>query len=260
MKYRHIRKIIIGWISFLILAITLFLVIFFVRQNNRPHLKAASVSNLKCDIVKKFSFSEDNALKEWDEKVFKNKVVYRIEKENDLSYVRALSDKASSAMYYTIRLDARNERPVMMWKWRVEKFPTKSMPESLEAVNEDDFAARVFVIFPAMFITNWKVLEYVWAESIPVGTTGTSQYSKNIKLIVLQKGLDKDKKWYAEERDICADYAKLFGHPPECNVGAIAFMTNTEHTLTSAEAMYADIEIGYKQDLENKEGGGRGAN
>ena len=247
MKYRHARKIVTTWSFFLIFAITLFLAAFFIRQNRKPPIRMAGVSALKCDILKKFTFSDANALKEWDEKVFKNKVVYKIEKDGGSSYVRALSDKAASALYYTIKLDVRNERPVMMWRWRVEKFPTKARTESLEAENEDDYAARLFVIFPAMFITNWKVLEYVWSETIPAGTIGTSPYSKNIRLIVLRKGFDKDEKWFSEERDIYADYVKLFDAPPDHNVGAIAFMTNTEHTGTSAEAMYADIQIGYKK-------------
>ena len=244
MRYRHLRKLIRRWAYFLAFTLVVFSVIFFIRQHGKPLGRVGIVSNLRCDIVKKFSFSDKDALKEWEEKVFKNKVIYRIEKENDLSYVRAISDKSASALYYRIKLDARNDHPVLIWKWRVEKFPTKTNPE---AANEDDYAARMFVIFPAMFITNWKVLEYIWSENLPVGTTGISPYSKNIKHIVLQQGLNKEKGWVAEERDIYTDYIKLFGAPPDHNIGAIAFMTNTEHTLTSAEAMYADIEIGYKK-------------
>ena len=254
MKYRHIRKLIIKWAYFLIFSLVVFAVIFFVRQHGKPLGREVIVSKLKCDIVKKFSFSDKDALKEWEEKIFKNKVIYRIEKEGDLSYVRAISDKASSALYYKINLDIRNCRPALTWKWRVEKFPAKTNPESLEAANEDDYAARMFVIFPAMFITNWKVLEYVWSETLPVGTIGTSPYSKNIKLIVVQQGLVKDKEWVSQSRDIYTDYVKLFGSPPDHNIGAIAMMTNTEHTLTSADAKYADIEIGYKN------GGGKHEN
>lgn len=211
---------------------------------------------MKCAVVKAFPFSDGEALKEWDEKVFKGKVDYTIVKEGDQSYVKASSDKAASALYYKVKVDAKNQRPVISWKWRVEKFPTKTRPESLEAENEDDFAARVYVIFPAMFITNSKVLEYVWSETLPVGTTGTSPYSKNIKLIVLEQGVDKDKRWFTEERDIYSDYVRLFGRGPEYDIGAIAFMTNTEHTQTMAEAMYDDIELGCKEASGDKKEGG----
>jgi hypothetical protein len=246
MRHMHFKRAIVAWILSAGFAIVLFLVIFFIRQNVGMFGKiTAKAPGFRCEIVKKFSFSDANALKEWEEKVFKNKVIYKIEKEGDRSYVKASSDKSASALYYKINLDTKNGRPVILWNWRTEKFPAKTKPESLEAENEDDFAARVYVIFPAMFITNSKVLEYVWSETMPVGTTGTSPYSKNIKLIVLRQGIDKDKKWFAEERDIYADYVKLFGRTPEYNVGAIAFMTNTEHTGTAAEAMYDEIEVGY---------------
>ena len=201
----------------------------------------------KAMIVKDFPFSEESALKEWEEKIFKGKVVYRVEKEEPLSYVRAKSDKAASALYYKIKLDAKKNDPVISWKWNVGKFPLKKATESLEIENEDDFAARVYVIFPAVFFTNSKVLEYIWSETLPKGMIGTSPYSKNIKLIVARSGANPDKKWFQEERDITADYMKAFGRRPEYDIGAVAFMTNTEHTLTSAEAMYDEIRLGYKE-------------
>ena len=201
----------------------------------------------KAEIVKDFPFNEENALKEWEEKIFRGKVVYRIEQGKDLSYVRATSDKTASALYYKLKLDAKKKNPVISWKWNVDKFPDKKIKESLETENEDDFAARVYVIFPAMFFTNSKVLEYIWAETLPEGMIGTSPYSKNIKLIVARSGPNKDKKWFQEDRDIAADYMKAFSAKPEYNIGAVAFMTNTEHTGTSAAAMYDDIDLGYKE-------------
>jgi hypothetical protein len=199
------------------------------------------------ELVKLFSFSGDNALKEWEDKIFKGKVVYKIEKDKDLSYVQAHSTGSASALYYKIKLDARKRRPVLKWKWHAEKFPVKNAPESLEASGEDDFAGRVYIIFPAMFILNSNVIEYIWAEKLPAGTIGTSPYSKNIKLMVLESGPAKDGKFISEDRDVVADYIKMFGKPPEHDIGAVAFMTNAEHTNTSADAMYDEIGLGYKE-------------
>lgn len=201
----------------------------------------------KAEIVKDFPFSEKDSLKEWEEKIFRGKVVYTVEENKPLSYVRATSSKTASALYYKIKLDAKGKDPLISWKWNVNKFPEKQKEEDLETENEDDFAARVYVIFPAMFFTNSKVLEYVWAEKLTEGTIGTSPYSKNIKLIVARSGQNKDGKWYEESRDITADYIKAFGVKPEYNIGAVAFMTNTEHTGTSADAMYDEIKLGYKE-------------
>jgi len=234
-----------GIALFVILA-SLFAAIFFLHKT--PIDKDVK-PGYSIEVLKPFTFCNDSDLKEWEEKVFKGKVMYRVEKEGGLSYVRASSDKAASALYYRIKMDAKSRRPVVSWKWRVDKFPVKVNKESLDTENEDDFAARVYVIFPAMFFTNSKVLEYVWAESLPVGSVGVSPYSKNIKLMVLKSGAKKE--WAFEERDICADYVAMFGREPEYNIGAVAFMTNSEHTGSSADAVYDDIKLGYR------EGGGK---
>lgn len=217
--------------------------------------KIATTEAANVSLIRTFPFTNEAALKEWEEKIFKGKVIYKVEGQEKLSYVRAKSDGAASALYYKMTLDSKKKEPVISWKWRIEKFPDKKNPETLEKQNEDDFAGRVYVIFPAPFILNSKVLEYIWAETLPVGTTGTSPYSDNIKLIVLRSGPVKPGEWYYEERDILSDYVKMFGKKPERDIGAVAFMTNTEHTGTSADAMYDEIVLGYKKAAVNKTGG-----
>lgn len=235
-----------GWLPVIIVASLLLLLVFLVagyRYFSPFRLKKVTQ---KIQTVKHFSFSGGDSLKEWEEKVFKGKVKYSIEKDGDQSYVRAESKGDASALYYRIKMSAKSRYPVVKWKWRVETFPEKKSPENLELQNEDDFAARFYVIFPALFFTNSKVLEYVWAKDLPVGKTGDSPYSKNIKLIVLRSGPAGAKHWFEEERDIYNDYVKMFGKPPEYDIGAIAFMTNTEHTGAKADAAYDEIELGYR--------------
>lgn len=245
MKRHNFKSVLLGFliiISF-VLAVYLALIFIFKAAPAKPG-KAVFLEALQ--LVKSFPFTEENALKEWEEKIFKGKVIYKVEKDKDLSYVRAKSDGAASALYYKVKMDAKKMRPVIRWKWKVNAFPVKTRAESLEVENEDDFAARVYVIFPTAFLLNSRVLEYVWTRDIPPGTIGTSPYSSNIKLMALRRGQDDKGEWLLEERDIVADYNKMFGKDPDYNIGAIAFMTNAEHTGSSAEAMYDEIELGYK--------------
>lgn len=203
----------------------------------------------KVRVLKHFPFSDENSLREWDEKVFKGKVRYSIDKENHKSFVLASSDKTASALFYKIKMDI-NKRPVISWKWNAQKFPLKNGREDLGDATQDDFAARVYVIFPALFFTNTKSLEYIWTENIPVGTIAPSPYSRNLQLIVAESGKKPDSLWISEERDIYADYVAAYGLPPKLNIGAIAFMTDADSTGTSAESFYDDIKIGYKGDQE----------
>ena len=195
------------------------------------------------DIIRHFPFSKENSLKEWEEKTLKGRVVYSIERDESLSYVRAKSTKTASALYYKIKLNI-NKHPILSWKWRVDEFPKRSLPERIDDIEEEDFAARVYVIFPAAFFTKSKVIEYIWSETIPKDTSGVSGYSKNIKILVLEKGKTND--WQYEKRNIYKDYIKLFGERPKLHVGAIAFMTDADSTNTSADAVYDEIRIGYK--------------
>jgi len=194
-------------------------------------------------LIKYFPFSKENSLKEWEEKVLKGRVAYLVEKGGKFSYVRAKAESAASALYYKICLDIK-KRPVISWRWRVDEFPERSLPETIKNKTEEDFAARVYVMFPAAFFTKSKVMEYIWAENLPVGTEGESGYSNNIRVLVLETG--KGSGWKSERRDIYADYIKLFGDEPRLDVGAIAFMTDADSTETTAEAVYDEIEVSYK--------------
>lgn len=218
----------------------------------RPVIKAKAVAapatpKYPMMLVSWFPFSDAQALRDWEEKVFKGRVLYTVEKDKTLSFVQAKSDASASALYYKVSLDPQ-KAPIISWKWRVEKFPEKTKPENLESQDEHDFAARVYVIFPTFFVMNSKVLEYIWAKDLPAGARGTSPYSRHIKLMVLETGPAKAGEWRTEERDIIADYIKAFGEPPNKDIGAVSFMTNAEHTGTSAEAMYDDIKLGYKDE------------
>lgn len=204
--------------------------------------KEKSVEN----IIKYFPFSSENSLSEWEEKILKGRVIYRIERKDDLeSYVRAESKKAASALYYRTRLEV-DKKPIIRWKWCVDRFPERTLPERIDLKKEEDFAARIYVIFPAIFFTHSKIVEYIWAEEMPAGTQGTSAYSDNIKIMVLRSGVSKQK-WVSEKRDIYEDYIKLFGEGPRLDIGAIAFMTDADSTKTNASAVYDEIKIGYEK-------------
>lgn len=194
--------------------------------------------------VKFFPFDDSDSLKEWSEKILKGRVEYTIESSEGSSYVHAVSSGSCSAMHYEIKLDA-GRRPFLSWKWRVGGFPGGVSKDDLSIKARDDFAARIYVIFPALFFANSKVLEYVWAKDLPAGTIGSSPYSDNIKIVVLRTGGAAE--WASEERDIYKDYLEAFSEKPELMIGALAFMCDSDSTKTKAEAFFDDIKIFYKR-------------
>jgi len=200
----------------------------------------------KVDVVRHFPFSEENSLAEWKEKIFKGRVLYKVEGRDHERFVLATSKGTASALYYKIKLDMK-QRPIISWKWNAEKFPTKNGIEDLKDAKQDDFAARVYIIFPAFFFTKTRSLEYIWTQNVEEGTISASPYSKNLQLYVIESGKREGVEWVYEERDIYEDYLKAFGEEPRYNIGAVAFMTDADSTDTDARAFYDEIKMGYKK-------------
>jgi hypothetical protein len=201
------------------------------------------------DLPKWFRFNKENSIQEWQEKIFQNKVLYTIGSDKTDGYLLAKSDKACSGLFYKMIFNTK-KYPFMSWEWKVIQFPDKTKSSGAETgwIEKDDYAARVYVIFPSWSFMNTKSIEYVWDENQPEGTITTSPYFKNIKLIVAESGRKNMDNWVFEERNIYEDYKKCFGGDKPAAAGAIALMTDTDNTLSTAEALYKNIRVGYKNE------------
>ena len=195
--------------------------------------------------LRTFDFNNDRALDKWGNMILNGKVDYNLMKQGSNGYIEALSDKACSALYYRVGYNLK-KYPFLSWKWRVLKFPDKASAKT--DLDRDDYAARVYVIFPFLSFSSSKFIEYVWSDDLPEGTMTTSPRGNNIKLIVARSGPAKDGEWLAESRNVYEDYIKAFGKKPGMGVGAVAIMCDADNTGTSAESLFDDIQI------ENKTG------
>lgn len=199
--------------------------------------------------LKWFPFDRKEALGEWKEKIFHGRVLYEVSPGDEKGYLRALSNKASSGLFYKISFNPR-QYPYISWSWKVSRFPSRASGGVLTRkswIERDDYALRVYVIFPAFIFTNTKCLEYVWAEDLPKGKVLASPFFKNIRLIVLESGSKDLGKWISEERNIVNDYKMAFNSPSPPGVGAIAIMSDSDNTQSSCEGYYADIKVGYRE-------------
>lgn len=190
--------------------------------------------------LKEFSFNEDKALERWKKMILNGEVSYALMKYGDEGFVQAFSDKTCSAIYYRVGYNAK-KYPFLSWKWQALEFPDLSRAQTVE--EKDDYAARVYVIFPFLNFSSTKFLEYVWSESIPEGTVLDSPFGKNIKIIVIRSGKVQGEDWIIEKRNVYDDYKKAFGGNPP-GVGAIALMCDADGTKTQAKALFDEIVIG----------------
>lgn len=194
--------------------------------------------------LKRFTFDEERSLDNWSKMVLNGEVDYELMKYGDEGFVRAFSEEACSALYHRVGFKLK-DYPLLRWKWRVLKFPDIS--KAATDKERDDYAARIYIIFPFLSFSSSKFLEYVWSEDMPAGTIIDSPFGNNVKIVVVRSGKPPEE-WLSESRNLYDDYIKAFGKEPGMSAGAIAIMCDSDSTKSSAESLFDDIAI------ENEEG------
>lgn len=174
----------------------------------------------------------------WEAKSFQGETLYDVVADGAGHVLRARSSAAASGLVYRLRYDVRRY-PMLTWRWKVENVIRRG-DESRKA--GDDYAARVYVIFPHWFFPKTKTLNYIWANQLPKGKHVANPFVSNAVMVAVESGPGEVGRWIVERRDVLADYQAVFGEdPPEA--GAIAVMTDTDNTGESATAYYDDLRI-----------------
>lgn len=174
----------------------------------------------------------------WESKSFKDSTEYRLLKEDGRTVVKASSKNAASGLIRKLHFQPSRYR-FLRWSWKIS--------HTIEGGDErskagDDYAARVYVVFPGRYFWQMKAINYIWANKLAKGSSISSSYASDSKMIAVESGNAKAGQWLSEERDLSADYRLLFGtDPPEAD--AIAIMTDTDNTGSSAEAWYGEITL-----------------
>jgi hypothetical protein len=174
----------------------------------------------------------------WKSKSFKDETQYTFVKEGDATVLKAYSKSAASGLFKKIKVNPR-EYPVIRWSWKIDHTLKK---EDAARKDGDDFAARVYVIFPSIFFWRTKAIIYVWSAKLPKGSSMRNPYSSNVIFVPVESGDEQVGKWVHEERNYFEDYRKLFGGDPP-KLGAVAVMTDTDNTSEEATAWYGDIYL-----------------
>jgi hypothetical protein len=159
----------------------------------------------------------------WKPKVFQGETSYTLVADGERRVLKAESNGAASGLF-----------------WKIGG----TIPNGNERTKEgDDYAARVYVVFPRTLFWRTKAINYIWANKLPKGESLPNAFTSNAMMVAVESGDGKAGTWVTEERNLYEDYRRLFGEePPE--IGAVALMTDTDNTGGKAVAYYGDITLG----------------
>jgi Protein of unknown function (DUF3047) len=174
----------------------------------------------------------------WKAKEFKGETHYQITKIDGSQALKADSNAAASGLFFEQRIDLQ-KTPIMNWRWRIEKQLTTQNEQSKSG---DDFAARVYVVVSGgLVFWNTKSINYVWANTTPKDKTWSNPFAgDHVMMVAVRSSADNTGTWYAEKRNIRADFKKLTGEDV-LYIDAVAIMTDTDNAKGKTEAYYGDI-------------------
>lgn len=174
----------------------------------------------------------------WEQRSFQGETSYSVVTDGGGHVLRAQSQGTASGL--VCKKEYRlQDYPLLSWRWKVRGI----IPNGNERTKSgDDYAARVYVIFPHWFFPKTRTISYVWGNTLPQGAAVPSPYTGKAMIVAVESGAAKVGEWQTARRNVLEDYRKLFGAEPPA-VGAIAIMTDTDNTGASAEAWYDDLQI-----------------
>lgn len=167
--------------------------------------------------------------------------VYSVQAEGERRFLHAdARDVSRQIGYETKWVWVLKEMPLLRWQWRALIFPEGSDERQKKG---NDSVLAIYVLFgrwPSM-----RAIKYIWSDTLPLGTSLDSPYAKWSKMVVVRSRRAEAGQWITEERNVLADYNRLFGEGKESPVAnGIAILTDSDNTRSRAAGDYAYIEIG----------------
>lgn len=169
---------------------------------------------------------------------FKTPTDYQVRRDGTNFYLRGVAAKTCSALSVRLNL-APPAKLVLRWRWRIDAVNTNG---SERDITKFDHAARVFVAFDT-FLGPPRTLNYLWGDHEPPGTVLPHPKSGRAQLFVVESGNVKAGQWISEERDVTADWRRVFPGKPMPKIVGLGLMTDSDSLGQTLTGDYADIEL-----------------
>ena len=183
---------------------------------------------------------------------------YRFVRSEGRDAVSASADSAASMLRRKLRVEPA-ELGRLRFSWKV---PELIALADLGVREKEDSPVRVILAFDgdrsrlsqrdallselARSVTGeempYATLMYVWCNERAPGSVVQNTRTGRVRKLVLESGSGGLGRWLEYERDIRADYERVFGEKPGALVG-IAIMTDSDNTKSRARALYGPVSV-----------------
>lgn len=191
---------------------------------------------------------------------------YRVVLWDGVNAMEAQADNSMALLGRSVDVDLFLT-PVLCWRWRVEGVVKSA---NMSKKSGDDYAARIYLALrlPSellSFTTRAKLgiarrlygddvpdgaINYVWDNLHSVGTRQPNTYTAQNKMIVLQSGETKLKRWITERVNVLDDMRLEFG-TDQAKLTFIAIAADTDNTGEKVRSGFADLHFVGKDDRCN---------
>ncbi|MBW1858346.1 MAG: DUF3047 domain-containing protein, partial [Deltaproteobacteria bacterium] len=182
--------------------------------------------------------------------------------------LRVKSLGSASGVLRRLEIDLK-KFPVLVWRWKINRV----VGMAIEAQKDrNDSAVRVRVIFgkaapkplkgPPEILKLFKSfgiqsggkeprgfkIDYIWGSNVLKGEVIDYPGSKNHKMVIVESGNKRARRWVWEKRNLIEDFQKFFRGSPPHLIG-IVVLTDTDQTNEGVIAHYSSIIMMDKQFL-----------
>lgn len=201
-------------------------------------LSCPVMGRASCQVLDDF---ESGSLDQWQEKEFSGTTKYSLSPgEAGQGFCLKAQCEGSASGLVLNRSYRLQDYPYLSWRWKIKATLPKG---DTSHRSTDDYAARIYVVFPHWFFPKTRTLNYIWANRLPQGQLVPSPVTSNSMMLAVESGNEKAGTWQLERRNVLEDFRRAFGEEPP-PVGAIAIMTDGDDTGGKATAWYDDLCIG----------------
>ncbi len=186
---------------------------------------------------------------DWSLKVWEGVGMVRVEKENHRTVLRLETEEGCISLFRSLSVNLQ-ANPLVSWEWKVLTLPTGG---ASQYARRDDHGAALYLVFSSREAPDRNTtIGYIWDNALPVGKILTRPDDPSVHYVVVRSGRDQLNTWLTEERNVLADYSRIYGEEPSILKG-MSLVVDSDQTNSKASSLFGPISFRLKSQLAKGE-------